>query len=65
MKELTSKKCQGQDFQHFLSVENVFTALKVSLAFKMLRIQKRIGENQATKKDFNNILYATDIVQVS
>jgi hypothetical protein len=46
-------------------VENVFTALKVSLAFKMIRIQKKIGENQATKKDFNNILYATDIVQVS
>jgi len=62
---LTNKKCQGSDFNHFLILENVFTALKVSLAFKMVRIQKKIGENQATKKDFNNILYATDIVQVS
>jgi len=65
MNELSNAKCQAKDFHHFLSVENVHTALKVNLAYKLKQISKAMDDNQATKKDFTNILYATDIVKVS
>ena len=50
---------------HFLSVDNIHTALKVNLAVKILRIQKIIDENIASKKDFTNVLYANEIVNVA
>ena len=38
LKELTQMKCKGSDFSHFLDVENVHTALKVNLGFKVKQI---------------------------
>ena len=40
LQELTKMKCSGRDFTHFLSVENVHTALKVNLAVQIERIAK-------------------------
>jgi len=65
IKELTKMKCTGRDHTFFLSVENVHTVLKVNLAVKIERISKLIQENKASKKDFTNIIHATDIVKVS
>jgi hypothetical protein len=60
-----SIKCQGRDYNHFLVLENVHTALKVNLVVKIERIQRLIEDNKASSKEFTNILYATDIVQVA
>lgn len=45
LKELTNLKCSGTDHTHFLSVENIHTALKVNLAYKVKQISLQIDTN--------------------
>jgi len=42
IKELTKLTCAGRDLVFFLSLENIHTVLKVSLAVKLERISKLI-----------------------
>lgn len=62
---LLQKKCSAQNYKHFLSLSNVEEALKVNLSYKLKSIMKKRASMKASKKDFNNSLYALDIVKVS
>ena len=62
---LVNLKCKARDFTYFLNVGNIHEVLKVNLSVKVLQIQELMQTNKASKKDFTNLHFAAEIVDVS
>jgi len=65
MNELGSIRCKASAPEHFLTLDQINEALRISLTFKVKKILEKMKKLTVSKKDFVNSKAALDIVRAS